>query len=104
MYLSCIGIIFNINWYNSNVVMGTVYLVSEKDYDYKHLGYEVLCVTDSLDKIPNLLKEYYGTFEELSYEDVRDSGLEYRKELRVNGFNEKYKVSILVEYYTLNEL
>jgi hypothetical protein len=84
--------------------METVYLVLEKDKEVEHLGYDIIFVTDSLDKIPNLLKEYYGSFEELSYQDIRDSGLEYKKELRVTGFNENYKVSLLVEYYTLNEL
>jgi hypothetical protein len=84
--------------------MKTVYLVLEKDYEVEHLGYEDIFITDSLDKIPNLLKEYYGSFEELSYQDIRDSGLEYKKELRITGNDENYKVSILVKNYQLNQL
>lgn len=84
--------------------MKTVYLVLEKDYDHEELGYMDIFMTDSLDKIPRLLKQYYGDFEELSFRDIRDSGLEYQKELKITGDGENYKVSILVKDYQLNQI
>jgi hypothetical protein len=53
-----------------------------------------------------MVNEYYGgKFKQVSYHDVRDSGIEYAKTLDViDHKNKSYRVTIIIESFTLNEL
>ena len=76
-------------------------VIHEKDLDDKEQI--VVGVAGSIGNAELLIKEYYGEYKEISYNDIRDSNLEYSKVLEVNdAFNEPYKVEICLEWFELN--
>ncbi len=77
--------------------MKNLLVIHEKDLDdNEHI---VVGVADSVKNAENIIKDYYGEFEEISYEDIRDCNLEYSKVIEVNG---TYKVMIWLEWFELN--
>ena len=63
----------------------------------------VIGVADSVVNAERIIKEYYGDFTELSKREIRDSTLEYSKELRVESFDGSYyNVVITLQWFTLN--
>jgi hypothetical protein len=81
-----------------------VYVIVEHDHkDNEHCN---IGVTDELDMVEFMIKEYYGgKFKEVSFHDIRDSGIEYTKILEVTDHKGKpYRVTIILESFCLNEL
>ena len=63
----------------------------------------VVGVSDSVENAEKIINKYYGEHREISYNDIRDSNLEYSKVLEVKGvFEESYKVEIWLEWFKLN--
>lgn len=76
-------------------------VIHEKDLDDKEQI--VVGVSDSVENAEKIINEYYGEHKELSYNDIRDSNLEYSKVLEVKGaFGASYKVEIWLEWFELN--
>lgn len=76
-------------------------VIHEKDLDNKEQI--VVGVADSVENAEKIINEYYGEHKELSYNDIRDSNLEYSKVLEVKGVSEEpYKVEIRLEWFKLN--
>lgn len=81
-----------------------VYVIVEHDHkDNEHCN---IGITDDLDLIPCMINEYYGgKFNEISFHDIRESGIEYTKILEVlDHKNNPYRVTIIAETFILNEL
>ena len=55
--------------------MKTVLVIHEKDLDDEDKI--VVGVADSIENAEKVIKEYYGEFKEISYNDIRDSNLEF---------------------------
>ena len=68
-----------------------VYVIHEKDWKYKEE--DVLGVVSDINNVDNLLKDYYGKYETISFRDVRDSTIEYIKTIQVDG--NKYEITII---------
>lgn len=89
-------------------LLGTVILnmkmllvIHEKDLDDKEQI--VVGVADSVENAEKIINEYYGEYKEISYNDIRDSNLEYSKVLEVKGaFEEPCRVEIWLEWFELN--
>ena len=65
----------------------------------------VIGVVDSVENANKMIGEYYGDYIELSFNDIRDSNLEYSKVLRVNGWGlDPYNVKVTLEWFNINEL
>jgi hypothetical protein len=78
-----------------------VVVIHEKDYDDKIDT--VIGVADSVENAEKVIRDYYGEFEVTKYTDIRDSGLEYQKVLKVEGLNGKhYLVEICLQWFELN--
>lgn len=78
-----------------------VYTITEEDFN---LGtFAVIGVCDSIEKANEKINRYYGQFKELEHEEIRDSGLEFKKKLRVNGAFGLYDVYVSVESFILND-
>lgn len=76
-------------------------VIHEKDLDDKEKI--VVGVADSVENAEKIINEYYGELKELSFNDIRDSNLEYSKVLEVKrAFGEPYKVEICLEWFELN--
>lgn len=94
--------------YLAYTLLGTVILnmkmllvIHEKDLDDKEQI--VVGVADSVENAEKIINEYYGEYKEISYNDIRDSNLEYSKVLEVKGaFEEPYRVKIWLEWFQLN--
>ena len=68
-----------------------VYVIHEKDWKYKEE--DVLGVVSDINNVDNLLKDYYGKYETISFRDVRDSNIEYVKKIKVDG--NEYEITII---------
>ena len=83
--------------------MKTVLVIHEKDLDDEDKI--VVGVADSIENAEKVIKEYYGEFKEISYNDIRDSNLEYSKVLELKGaFEKPYQVEIWLEWFELNNI
>lgn len=81
--------------------MKMLLVIHEKDLDDKEQI--VVGVADSVENAEKIVNEYYGEYKEISYNDIRDSNLEYSKVLEVKGaFEEPYRVEIWLEWFRLN--
>jgi len=81
--------------------MKMILVIHETDLDDKEQI--VMGVADSIENAELLIKEYYGEYKEISYNDIRDSNLEYSKVLEVkDAFDKPYKVEICLEWFELN--
>ena len=81
--------------------MKKLIVIHEKDLDDKEQI--VVGVADSVENAEKIINEYYGEHKELSYNDIRDSNLEYSKVLEVKEVSgEPYKVEIWLEWFELN--
>ena len=68
-----------------------VYVIHEKDWKYKEES--ILGVVSDINNVDNLLKDYYGKYETISFRDVRDGTIEYIKTIKVDG--NKYEITII---------
>ena len=68
-----------------------VYVIHEKDWKYKEES--ILGVVSDINNVDNLLKDYYGKYETISFRDVRDGTIEYIKTIQVDG--NKYEITII---------
>lgn len=80
-----------------------ILVIHEKDLNDKEQI--VIGVADSVKNAERIINEYYGEHKEISYNDIRDSNLEYSKVLEVKGaFGEPYRVKIWLEWFELNHI
>lgn len=68
-----------------------VYVIHEKDLKYQEE--DVLGVVSDINNVDNLLKDYYGKYETISFRDVRDGTIEYIKTIKVDG--NEYEITII---------
>lgn len=81
-----------------------VYVIHEIDLeDKEHL---VSGVASSLEDANRLLNEYYGKFEVISHEDVRDSNIEWVKKIKVHysSFGASYEYKVWLERFELDKV
>jgi hypothetical protein len=75
-----------------------IYVLTDKDGEN---GQSItIGVFDNPEAAKNKLKDYYGDYEELKHDDVRDSGIEWVKHIKVDGRIDR----AILEYFTLNEI
>lgn len=81
-----------------------IYVITEHDHEDNERC--VIGVADNLTDVDSIISGYYGgKFRQVSYHDHRDSGIEYTKTLEVlDHKNQTHGVTIIVEYFILNEL
>jgi hypothetical protein len=68
----------------------------------------VIGVADSIKNAESIIEKFYGKgkYKEISFNDIRDSNLEYSKVIEVNDSiipNFNYKVKLTLEWFSLNE-
>lgn len=81
--------------------MKMLLVIHERDLDTKKQM--VVGLADSVENAEKIINEYYGEYKEISYNDIRDSNLEYLKVLEVkDAFEGTYKVEIWLEWFDLN--
>ena len=68
-----------------------VYVIHEKDWKYKEES--ILGVVSDINNVDNLLDDYYGKYETISFRDVRDGTIEYIKKIKVDG--NEYEITII---------
>ena len=68
-----------------------VYVIHEKDWKYKEES--ILGVVSDINNVDNLLKDYYGKYETISFRDVRYGTIEYIKTIKVDG--NEYEITII---------
>lgn len=68
-----------------------VYVIHEKDWKYKEES--ILGVVSDINNVDNLIKDYYGKYETISFRDVRDGTIEYIKTIKVDG--NEYEITII---------
>ena len=68
-----------------------VYVIHENDWKYKEES--ILGVVSDINNVDNLLKDYYGKYETISFRDVRDGTIEYIKTIKVDG--NEYEITII---------
>ena len=68
-----------------------VYVIHEKDWKYKEES--ILGVVSDINNVDNLLKDYYGKYETISFRDVREGTIEYIKTIKVDG--NEYEITII---------
>lgn len=76
----------------------SVLIVQEVDSDG---DYSILFACDSVNKARELIKKYYGEYETIFSEDVRDSSLEFIKKIKLPD-GQTFRVSAI--WYRINEL
>jgi hypothetical protein len=82
-------------------VMGSLIVIHEKDHEDKEQS--VIGVADTVANANKLIDQYYGQYEQVSFNDIRDSNLEYSKVLRLSGaFGQPYEVTVTLEWFALN--
>jgi hypothetical protein len=67
----------------------------------------VIGIGDSLENAEALIEEHYGKgrYKEISFNDIRDSNLEYTKVIEVNyTCLDPYRVRLTLEWFRLNKL
>lgn len=79
-----------------------IYIITQIDSDDSEQT--IIGVADSVEKANEMINEYYGDFKEITYDDVRDSGIEYAKTIEVINADDPYKVGIILETFNLNEI
>jgi len=78
-------------------------VIHEKDHDDEEEI--VIGVADSVEKANIMIKEYYHDYEQVSFNDIRDSSLESSRVLLLRHKNgNDYYVTVTLEWFTLNEL
>lgn len=83
----------------------TIYTILEKDLSDGNQS--VIGVADSLENVDKIVSEYYGEHKVHSFNDIRDSSLEWIKFIKVdhgikNDPDPNYKV--IVQSFQLNKL
>lgn len=84
--------------------MKDILVIHEHDFDDGEDS--VIGVADSVENAEKLMKEYYREWKEVSFRDIRDSGLEYEKVIRLWYSPKKkstYDVKITLQWFTINE-
>lgn len=83
--------------------MKSLLVIHEKDLEDNEKT--VIGVADSVENAEEMIKKYYGEFEEISRNDIQDSGLEYSKVLEVKTvFANSYRVEVCLEWFCVNSL
>ncbi len=80
-----------------------VYVIHEKDLDDQEES--VIGVADSLENADKIINEYYRDFKSISFNDIRDSNLEYSRIIEVrHAFDSArtYEYELTVERFVLN--
>jgi hypothetical protein len=64
----------------------------------------VIGIGDSLENAEALIEEHYGKgrYKEISFNDIRDSNLEYSKVIELI-YDDPYRVTLTLEWFSLNE-
>ena len=79
-----------------------ILVIHEVDHDDD--AHSVVGVADSVENAQKVIDEYYGEYKEISFKDIRDSSIEWEKTLELEGaFKKPYRVTVWLEWYTLNE-
>jgi hypothetical protein len=76
-------------------------VIHEKDHDDNEQI--VIGVADSVKNAIELINDYYGDYIELSFNDVRDSGIECIKVIQINYKQYSFKCTLTLQWFTLNE-
>jgi hypothetical protein len=84
-----------------------VYVIQEHSYDYNKNS--IIGVVDDINKADELIKRFYvgdtkNVIIPISYRDIRDSGIEWVKELNIFTISDSYRVKVWVECFTINSL
>lgn len=82
-----------------------VIVIHEKDHEDKEES--VIGVADSIENAEKIIEEYYGKgqYKEISFNDIRDSMLEYSKILEIMWHKSPpTRVTITLEWFSLNEI
>ncbi len=79
-------------------------LIVIHELDLSDKDHCVIGVADSVKNAELIISKYYGEFKEISFQDIRDSNLEYSKVIELNDIskNAKYRVKIYLEWFELN--
>ena len=81
-------------------------VIHEKDHDDKEEI--VIGVADSVENANLMIEEYYGkvNYDEISFNEIRDSCLEYIKvlEIKEDSLNSTYRVTVTLEWFVLNKV
>jgi hypothetical protein len=84
-------------------------VIYEKDHDDNEQI--VIGVADSVKNAEIIIDDYYGKgkYTEVSFNDIRDSGLEYSKVIEIHGYEidgyerQSFKCTLTLQWFTLNE-
>lgn len=73
--------------------------------DMATMDEDVIGVANSIERAEGLIKEYYGKYKEIRYDDIREGMFEYSKVLEVlDRTNTTYYVKITLEWFEINQL
>lgn len=88
----------------TKIMRNIVYVIHELDLEDKET--DVIGVASSLEKVDELVSEYYGDdFVEISFQDIRDSTLEWSKVLEIKSYDDSlYYVKITVQWFEVDSL
>jgi hypothetical protein len=77
-------------------------VIHEKHHDDKQEI--VIGVADSIKNAEGIIERYYGKgkYKEISFNDIRDSNLEYSKVIELI-YDDPYRVTLTLEWFSLNE-
>lgn len=80
-------------------------LLAVEELELKDRERHLIAITDSIFKAEELIKEYYGDYEEISKNDIREGPYEYTKTLNVRDHeNCIYTIEISLTWFHLNKL
>lgn len=81
----------------------TIYVLTERDpVDGNTI---VIGVSDSLENADKMMSDYYKEFEVKRFKDVRDSGIEWYKDVELTDINgSKYYYTCILESFILNNV
>lgn len=82
--------------------MKDVYVITGEILDdLVDYGIDIIGVASSPKEADNLIKEYFGEYQQLDFNDVRDSGIE---NTRIIKDSDGYKHRITVMWYLIDKL
>lgn len=79
-------------------------VIHEKDHEDNEES--VIGVADSVKDAETIIERYYGkeNYTEVAFRDIRDSDIEYSKEIEIKGHSsEIIKITLTLEWFRLNE-
>ena len=81
--------------------MDAVYVLIERDLADDDVT--VVGVVDSVENSEKFMGEYYGSYELLKHEDIRDSGIEWVKTINIEFDNTVFSLEVSLEWFELNK-